>query len=68
MTKFNFVPIEKDVFVAPECPHCGKEYGDYPALSRRDNKTNICPECGREEAFVDRYDLEREEQPRDEEI
>ena len=28
------------------CPICGKSYRDYPALSRTDNKTEICPDCG----------------------
>ena len=26
---------------------------DYPALSRRDNKTKICPQCGINEALED---------------
>jgi len=29
-----------------KCPKCGKYYVDYPALSRVDNKTEICPDCG----------------------
>ena len=28
------------------CPICGKTYYDYPATSRKDQKTDICPECG----------------------
>lgn len=28
------------------CPKCGKEYQGSPALSRVDNKTYICPDCG----------------------
>ena len=28
------------------CPKCGCGYNDYPALSRKDNKTEICPRCG----------------------
>ena len=32
------------------CPICGREYTDYPALSRRDNTTEIGPECGGSEA------------------
>ena len=28
------------------CSICGKAYCDYPALSRTDNKTGICPDCG----------------------
>lgn len=34
------------------CPICNKEYSDYPALSRRDNQTEICPECGLQEALM----------------
>ena len=26
------------------CPHCGKTYHEYPALSRIDNQTLICPD------------------------
>lgn len=49
------------------CPRCGAEWdrnraqeGKYPALSRRDNKTDICAACGVAEALedarlVDRY-------------
>lgn len=33
------------------CPHCGKAYRDVPALSRTDNKTLICPDCGTREAL-----------------
>lgn len=33
------------------CPKCHKQYSDYPALSRVDNKTEICPECGQLEAL-----------------
>lgn len=36
-----------------ECPRCGKTVTDYPALSRRDNKTNICSQCGTDEAMLD---------------
>ena len=35
------------------CPVCGKTYHDYPALSRKDNQTEICPECGIREALDD---------------
>lgn len=37
------------------CPCCKKEYSDYPAISRQDNKTEICPSCGVEEALADMY-------------
>ena len=35
------------------CPKCNKVYTLEPALSRRDNKTHICPECGVAEAMED---------------
>lgn len=35
------------------CPRCGKTYYEYPALSRKDNKTLICPDCGQKEALED---------------
>lgn len=33
------------------CPICGKEYDEYPAISRKDNETEICPDCGVIEAL-----------------
>lgn len=33
------------------CPLCGKAYSAPPALSRRDNETLICPDCGTREAL-----------------
>lgn len=33
------------------CPLCGRVYHDRPALSRTDNKTLICPDCGTREAL-----------------
>lgn len=33
------------------CPRCGKAYNDTPALSRADNKTLICQDCGTREAL-----------------
>ena len=33
------------------CPRCGNVYHDPPALSRLDNKTLICPDCGTREAL-----------------
>ena len=35
------------------CPNCGKQYTNYPALSRKDNKTQICPDCDTKEAIED---------------
>lgn len=33
------------------CPKCGKHYRSYPAISRMDNLTPICPLCGTREAL-----------------
>ena len=33
------------------CPLCGKTYRGVPAVSRTDNKTLICPDCGTREAL-----------------
>ncbi len=35
------------------CPRCNTDYVGWPALSRRDNRTDICPGCDTEEALVD---------------
>ena len=33
------------------CPLCGKAYAEPPALSRTDNETLICPDCGIRQAL-----------------
>ena len=33
------------------CPRCGKPYYEPPALSRLDNETLICPDCGTRQAL-----------------
>ena len=33
------------------CPLCKKPYVEPPALSRADNRTEICPDCGIREAL-----------------
>ena len=35
-----------------KCPKCGKNYCGYSALSREDNKTEVCPDCGVKEALT----------------
>lgn len=35
------------------CPRCLGEMSPYPAISRRDNKTEICNGCGLDEAIID---------------
>ena len=37
--------------VTDVCPKCGRSYKGRPALSREDNKTLICPDCGVREAL-----------------
>ncbi len=34
------------------CPRCGCAYHGVPALSREDNETLICPDCGTREALA----------------
>ena len=36
---------------ARQCPKCGRIYYERPALSRADNETLICPDCGIREAL-----------------
>lgn len=43
------------------CPKCGKRYEGHPALSRVDNETKICPDCGTREA-LESLGVEKEEQ------
>ena len=45
------------------CPVCGREYHEAPALSRVDNTTLICPDCGTREALesIGVGDAEQEE-------
>lgn len=43
------------------CPKCGEEIVGYPAVSRRDNRTEICSECGQIEAmedFLEQYKID----------
>ena len=34
------------------CPICGTTYTAVPALSREDNQTPICPDCGTRQALA----------------
>ena len=43
------------------CPLCGRSYGEVPALSRTDNETLICPDCGTRQA-LDSIGVDAEEQ------
>jgi hypothetical protein len=43
------------------CPLCGQNYGRPPAISRTDNKTPICPDCGTRQA-LESIGVDKEEQ------
>ena len=43
--------MKNDVREIRVCPLCGKNYGEVPALSRTDNETLICPDCGTRQAL-----------------
>lgn len=43
------------------CPRCGQVYREHSALSRLDNETLICPDCGTREA-LDSIGVKPEEQ------
>ena len=39
-----------------KCPLCHRSYQEgFHALSRRDNETHICPDCGTREAMEDYF-------------
>ncbi len=46
---------------AAVCPICGRSYRGHPALSRTDNRTLICPDCGIRQALSS-IGVSREEQ------
>lgn len=46
-------PMPYDNETPKKCPKCGNWFLSYPALSRRDNSTYICPDCGVKEAMED---------------
>lgn len=47
----RYVGIPMQESEIKKCPRCSKYYIEPPAISRKDNKTEICPACGVEEAF-----------------
>lgn len=44
------------------CPLCGSEYVGRPALSRTDNETMICPDCGTRQALQSIGATEKEQE------
>lgn len=47
------VAVKDNVRELQVCPLCGKPYIEPPALSRTDNETLICPDCGTRQALAD---------------
>ena len=43
--------MNKEIMIL--CPRCKREIKGEPALSRRDNETEICSDCGTAEALSD---------------
>ena len=43
--------MKPDATCIATCPFCGHTYFGRPAISRTDNKTPICPDCGTREAL-----------------
>ncbi len=52
---------ENNVMQIQICPRCGRTYCEPAALSRADNQTLICPDCGTREA-LDSIGVKPEEQ------
>ena len=42
---------ENNIIRISVCHRCGQAYHEHPALSRLDNETLICPDCGTREAL-----------------
>jgi antirestriction protein ArdC len=51
---FNREQVEKTA--EKKCPRCREVLGDYPALSRKDNRTRICSQCATVEALQNHID------------
>lgn len=49
------LPKLDELFQMRCCPKCGSWYEDAPAISREDNETEICPDCGQAEAMAEYY-------------
>ena len=43
--------MSKVISITQICPLCGKEFTGAPALSRKDNQTLICSDCGTRQAL-----------------
>lgn len=47
----RYVGIPMQKCEVKKCPHCSRYFIEHPAISRKDNKTEICPSCGMKEAI-----------------
>lgn len=55
--------MKTDVIKTAACPLCGRIYHGHPAISRTDNETPICPDCGTRQA-LESIGIAAEEQER----
>ena len=53
--------MKNEALTERACPKCGCVYTEVSALSRTDNKTLICPDCGIREA-LESIGISKEEQ------
>lgn len=44
--------LKEEAMKERTCPICGATYTAVPALSRTDNQTPICPDCGTRQALA----------------
>lgn len=44
--------LKEEAMKERTCPICGTTYTAVPALSREDNQTPICPDCGTRQALA----------------
>ena len=44
--------MKKEINRMRKCPQCGSEYQGHSAISRKDNRTPIGPDCGTREALA----------------
>ena len=55
--------MKRNIARTAVCPLCGRLYHEHPALSRTDNETLICPDCGTRQALQS-IGIDPEEQER----
>ena len=48
----TFEPV-RTIYTESECPKCKRTYRGEGALSRKDNETEICSDCGTAEALME---------------